>query len=216
MPTPGKNFPGEKGFPTPNGTPPDPTCRIFRVPNSDDWLGLLMGAITPLTVEENYYPWGSVTPADAAEAWTQIEAQAYADAVDPLCPTETVSTPFWDTASDVDDEEDRTTQTWYGEVTDRNGPPGSLTFFENVAIWTFTGLLAVSGTPAAAILFSTVAPKFVIAQRAGSVGEVIRIVVDAQDQALIDTTGLSGTIIETPIDVSANSSPHDIMIIKVS
>lgn len=127
-----------------------------------------------------------------------------------------VQTPFWDDASDVGDDAPDDAQIWYGQVADVAAPPAELTWFENTAIWVFTGLLAFSGTPAAAIAFRTIAPKFVIAQKAGDVGEVIRIVVDAQDVGRVDTTGRAGQIIETPIVADPDLSTHQIYLIKAS
>jgi len=82
MPTPGKNFPGQKGFPTPNSTPDDTVRRIFVVPNSDEWLGLLEGAVQVLLDEWRYYDWGAMTPAEAASAFNSIVLASYAN----VCP----------------------------------------------------------------------------------------------------------------------------------
>lgn len=77
MPTPGKNFPGQRGFPTPNSTPDDTVRRIFIVPNSDEWLGLLEGAVQVLLDEWRYYDWGAMTPAEAASAFNSIVLASY-------------------------------------------------------------------------------------------------------------------------------------------
>lgn len=127
-----------------------------------------------------------------------------------------IPTPFWDTATDVDDEAVPAEQVWYGEVDDPELPPDELSFVENVGIWVFTGFLAVSGTPGAAILFNTLAPEFVLAMRGDDFGEVIRVLVDGQDQALVDTTDRAGEIIEVPIVADPDLSTHDVMLIKVS
>lgn len=74
---PGKNFPGQKGFPTPNSTPDDTVRRIFIVPNSEDWLGLLEGAAQVLLDEWRYYDWGAMSPAEAATAWNGIVLASY-------------------------------------------------------------------------------------------------------------------------------------------
>lgn len=214
--TPGKNFEGQHGFPTPSTIPGNTVCRVFRVPDNDEWLGVLMGAVEVLIYQRNWYNWGAVTIEDTIDAWRAIVDAAYAESLTGTCPTNMVDTPFWDSASDVGDDAPVDSQMWYGEVTNVLDPPASLTWFENAAIWTFTGLLAVSGTPAAAVLFNTVASKFVLSQKAGAVGEVIRIVVDAQDIAMVDTTGLSGQIIETPVVTTSGVSPHQVMLIKVS
>lgn len=77
MPTPGKNFPGQKGFPTPNSTPDETIRRVFIVPNSEEWLGLLEGAAQVLLDEWRYYDWGALTPAEAAAAFNTIVVDSY-------------------------------------------------------------------------------------------------------------------------------------------
>lgn len=77
MPTPGKNFPGQKGFPTPNDTPDDTVRRIFIVPNNEDWLGLLEGAAQVLLDEWRYYDWGALTPAETVAAFNDVILASY-------------------------------------------------------------------------------------------------------------------------------------------
>jgi len=84
MPTPGKNFPGQRGFPTPNSTPDSSVRRIFVVPKSAEWLGLIMGAAEVLREEWRWYQWGELTPAEAADAFNTIIIDAFTN----LCPAE--------------------------------------------------------------------------------------------------------------------------------
>lgn len=84
MTAPGKNFPGQKGYPTPNSTPGEIARRIFVVPDSEEWLGLLMWAAQTLSDEWRYYQWGALTPGEAAAAWEQINIDAYLNG----CPVE--------------------------------------------------------------------------------------------------------------------------------
>lgn len=77
MTTPGKNFPGQKGFPTPNNTPGDTVRRIFIVPNSEEWLGLLEGAAQVLLDEWRYYDWGALTPAETVAAFNEVILASY-------------------------------------------------------------------------------------------------------------------------------------------
>jgi len=79
---PGKNFPGQKGFPTPNNTPDDTVRRVFIVPNSEEWLGLLEGAVQVLLDEWRYFDWGELTPAEAAAAFNTIILASYTN----VCP----------------------------------------------------------------------------------------------------------------------------------
>lgn len=77
MPTPGKNFPGQRGFPTPNNTPDDTVRRIFIVPNNEDWLGLLEGAAQVLLDEWRYYDWGALTPEETVAAFNDVILASY-------------------------------------------------------------------------------------------------------------------------------------------
>lgn len=72
MPVPGKNAAGLKGFPTPNDIPDDNGYIVFRFPNNNEWAGLVLGAVGALSKEYNFYEWGVLTPAEAAEAFKDI------------------------------------------------------------------------------------------------------------------------------------------------
>jgi len=74
---PGKNFIGQRGFPTPNSAPDSTGYRVFRFPDNDDWVGLLMGAIEALQHEYNYYKWGAMTEAETVAAINQIVLESY-------------------------------------------------------------------------------------------------------------------------------------------
>jgi len=214
---PGKNFPSSPAyFPTPDTIPGELACRVFRVPDSEEWLGALMGAVAVLSQARNWYPWGSLTVDEAADAWNEIINEAYLESLDGVCPVTTVDTPFWDEDSTVNDEEERDVQTWYGYVTDLDSP--TTTFVEDAAIWAFTGLLVVAGAPGAAIAFHTVAPRFVVAVRRGELGEIIRLYLDGEEAAEVDTSGYSeGDVIEIPMFPDPEiETGHDMMIVKVS
>jgi len=212
MPTPGKNFDGQKGYPTPDGTPEIVACRLFRVPASDEWLGVLMAALSPLASAYNWYRWGELTPDEAADAWNDIIIRAYEDSFVDACPSP-LPTPFWDEAVDVDDEADVETQTWYGYVTDLDNP--TTTFVEDAAVWTFAGFLALAGAPAAAIAFATVAPKFIVAIRRGNLGEIVKLYLDGEEAAVVDTSGYTeGDVIYQPI-VASGTPPYNLMLVQV-
>jgi len=219
MPTPGKNYEGQRGFPTPNSTPETSACRTFRVPASDEWLGLLMAAVESLTKDYNYYNWGALTPDETALAWNDILIEAWEHSFTDGCPSG-IPTPYWDEDSDVDDEYPSDMQPWYGTVDDPEAPPDELTFFENAAIWTFTGFLAVATIEvgaAPAILFNTIAPRFVLATRRGDLGEIIRILVDGQEAARVDTSSYSpGDVIRTNILADPEIETHEILMVQVS
>lgn len=86
MPTPGKNLPGQKGFPTPNSTPSETARRIFIVPASEEWLGLLEGAVQILLDEWRWYEWGALTPAEAATAFNTIILDSYTNGCPAVLP----------------------------------------------------------------------------------------------------------------------------------
>jgi len=166
-----------------------------------------------LQSEWNWYKYGDLYPDEAAEAWKDIIVATYEDASASSCPAP-IQTPYWDTSTDVDDSAEPEVQTWYGYVSDLDNP--TTTFVEDVAVWSFAGFLALAGTPAAAIAFLTVAPKFVVAIRRGDLGEIIRLYVDGSENAVIDTSGFSpGDIIQQPVVTSGGGS-HSLLLVKAS
>jgi len=209
----GKEFPAHFKFPTPGDIPETLGCRPFSIPSDPVWFALLMGAVIPLGVEENWYAWGDLTPAEAAAAWQELIDAAY----EGECGSGEAEfpTPFWDEVTDVEDSEPAETEPWYGYVTDPDADPAELTFVESAAIWGITGFIAYSGDVGAALYFNTIAPSFVLAWRAADVGEIIRVVVDAVDYAYIDTDGLEGELIELAIQPDEAES-HDIYVIKTT
>jgi len=202
-----------KLFLTPPSLPEAIQCRSLQIPSSKEWLGIFNQAILQLGNESNYEQVND-TDLTAAEV-AEYCLQAYDDWLESTCASGTpeIPTPFWDDVTDTDDEETPALQPWYGYVTDPDLPADELTFVEDAAIWAFTGLLAVSGTPAAAILFNTSAPSFVLAMRGESFAEVVRVVLDAEDAASIETTGDPDELIELPLYPDPSLSTHDILII---
>lgn len=213
---PNKLFPNQKGFPTPNAAPDINACRVFSIPADEEWLALVMGAVGALTNEWAWYQNGALTPAEAAQAFTDVIATAYAQAEEGTC-SPTVDTPYWDEEEDIEAEEPTDMQTWYGEVTNPTAPADELDFVENAIVWGFTGLIAIATVEigaAPAILFATIAPKFVIAMKKADVGEIIRIVVDGKDAAKVDTSSYpADSIINIPVLTDpADSPPHTFMV----
>lgn len=90
----------------------------------------------------------------------------------------------------------------------------TLDFVEDVAIWTFAGLLAISGTPAAAIAFLTVAPSFVVAMRSGNLGGIITWYVDGDIAAVVDTHSDTEGIIRRTLVGDPASDTHQIYAVK--
>jgi len=203
----------KRGWLTPETLAGDEICRPLFIPANSEVLSIVGGALSELTKAYNYEQSGTVTPEETSEFMTAMLARWYEE----QCGGEVdgVPTPFWDEASDVDDAEPEATQTWYGEVDDPEAPAGELTFTENALVWGFTGFLAFSGVPGAALLFHTIAPSFVLAMRGGDFGEVIRIIVDGEEAARVDTTGQAGEVIEIPIAGDSALSLHEIIMILV-
>ncbi len=206
------------GYPAPFSIPDETACRTFRIPASDDngeWLALVMGLMMTLAIPENWIQFeGAIEREEAADRWQEMINDAYADA-ELACPITTVDTPYWDDATDVDDEMEIDEQPWYGKVEDPSVPPDDLTFIEDATIWAFTGLLAVATIPevglAPAIAFRTIAPKFVVAIRTGDLGRIIRLFVDGSEAARVEDDG-SGDIVEMPIAADPDIETHQIYI----
>lgn len=211
---PGKNFEGQRGFPTPNAPIEDLACRTFRVPANDEWLGVLMGAVELLTHDYAWYNWGELSIEDTVDAWYAIVQQSYAESFAETCPT--VPAPYWDTSDDVDDSLPDDSESWYGEVTDPDAAPDELDFVENAAIWLFTGFIAYSGNIGAAIFFHTIAPKFVLAFKKGDVRQIIRIVIDAVDYGTVDTDDYADEIITQVVVGDPEIEGHDITLVQMA
>jgi len=62
---------------TPNTPPETRLARVFCVPNDTLWLGLLMGAVYPLTQPESWEQHGSLTPEESAAAFQLIFDAAF-------------------------------------------------------------------------------------------------------------------------------------------
>jgi len=158
--TSGKQFVGQRGFPTPNTAVETSACRTFLVPADETWLGLLMGAVEILCNEWAYYQWGDLTPLEAAQAWTAIFVQTYENSLTETCGTGKIQAPFWDETSgdDADDEVEVADQTWYG-IWDGE------TFLESVSYVFLTNFLSTLVSTGAAIKFLTIPRAFRVAIR---------------------------------------------------
>lgn len=168
------------------------------------------GALALLGEDENWEQFGDMTVEETTQIMREMLIRWYDDACEPA----TVDTPYWDDASDVDDELSDVEQPWYGKVENASVPPDELTFIEDATIWIFTGLLAVATVEAAfvpAIAFRTIAPKFVVAIRTGDFGRIIRLFVDGSEAARVEDDG-SGDIINMPVVGDPALETHQIYI----
>jgi len=204
---------------TPDEAPEALLCRAFSLPNNAEWLGNFTGALGELTYEENWEKYGALTPEETALAYRDLISAANMGSLGE-CPTRSAPTPYWDEDQDVDDEMPEDDQIWYGYVEDPTAPAEELTLIEQFAIWGMTGFIAFASWEvgfAPAILFNTIAPKFVLAFKRGDVGEVIRIIVNANEAATVDTTPYAeGDVVRVQIAGNPEDETHDVLIVQVS
>ena len=201
----------ENKFLTPDTLPTGTACRPLSIPQSEEWLAVVSGALAELTNPLSWEQVGSVTPLEAAERCTLMMTKYYANSCGD---TPAIPAPFWDEDSTADDEAPEDAQAWYGEVSSFLAPIDNLSFTENAAIWAITGFVAYAAGLAPAIAFRTVARNFVLAVQREDVGEAIRVVVNGVQETRIDTTPYAvGEVIEVPISAVDAASFYDITII---
>jgi len=211
----GKGAVGLVGFPTPNEAADIESYLLFLFPDPE-WAQYILGAAKNLTVPYNWYEAGDMLPEDASEAFRLIVEQAPYNTLPLKYPT-----PFWDDETDLEDEEPKEMQPWYGEVTNPEAPAGELDFVENVALWIITGIVAIAtfeiGGVAPALAFHTTVEKFIILQKRGDAAQTIRFVVDGEDAKFLNTAPYSpGDIIEVPIATPETGGDHTLMIIQTA
>lgn len=214
---PGQNdYPSPDNYPVPSFTQPVPLPDIppdegelIYVAYNPAWIPVLMGAVDQLLLPSTWQGNHDEIIAALNEAsLLKFMLQQ------PVEVESGVPTPFWDEASDLEDEEPAEVQEWYGYVTEPEGDPAGLTFIDDLSIWALTGFIAYSGDIGAAIFFRTIAPSFVLAWRRGDIGEIIRIIIDGAEFGRVDTASAApGSIVQMP--VVAGEGMHDITMIKV-
>jgi microcystin-dependent protein len=57
---------------TPDIAPGEVTCRALFIPDDPVWIATVAGALIPLTFPYNFEPYGTATPAEAAEIFRQM------------------------------------------------------------------------------------------------------------------------------------------------
>jgi len=204
------NYPASS-FPQPVPAPlvdPNDAGTLITVQYSWEWQQVLLAAVDQL---RNPATWQGdhddiILAIDrATDLKDQLQINIQPDA----------QTPYWDDAEDVDDTAPADMQTWYGEMTDPDAPPGELDFVENAALWAVSGMIAyATGSIGVALAFRTFVSKFILIQKAGDVGETIRFVIDNQDAVTINTAGRAGELIEVPIIGDDSLDEHQLYIIK--
>lgn len=186
---------------TPDSIPVGRFCRTFRVPDSPAWVGLLDGVVSELMNPEMWREFGELTPEEAAEVWTSMVLEAWQETA---CPAG-VPTPYWDEASDLQDEADASVQTWYGIF---DG-----TFHETVENFVIAGFVAYAGGIGAAVRFLTIAPAFRLAWKTGDVGGIIRVFIDGADAGTVDTYSASEGVIERDYVGDPDEDEHEIIMV---
>jgi len=186
-------------------------CRTLSIPNTQEWLGIFNAALLTLANEYNYEQLyiTDLTPEECASKAMEIYTGYLSQN-----PCATVPSPYWDDATDNEETELESEQTWYGQVTDWLAPVDSLNFEQNAALWVLTGFVAYAAGVGSAIFFRSTAKRFIIALEVGDIPEIIRVVVDSAEFN-IDTTGMSaGAIIEQEVITDPGIAEHDIYVIK--
>lgn len=204
---------------TPPTLPEEMICKSINIPNSRQWLGIFDNLLLLATERWMWQqmPDSEITIEDTIAYWQGVIAAFWDDAA---CATGGgIPTPFWDDAADVDDQESAEEQTWYGYVTDPEADPEELTFIENAAIWTFTGFIAFASWEvgfAPAVVFHTIAPRFVLAWKRGDVGEIIRVIVDGAEAGTVDTTSAAeGELVEFNVVADQDLEEHELILVQV-
>lgn len=190
--------------PAPDVEPTD--APLVSVCFNYDWLPYVLGALTQLTLQSTWA--GEFDPPNAlamrrGASLIQQFALAYDDAACPI--TQEVPAPFWDDATDSDDESDAADQDWYG-VYDGD-------FAAQLADWAIAGFIAYSGDIGAAIAFTTIAPKFRLAWKTGDLGGIIRVFIDAEDYGTVDTYSEEPGVLEKDFIADPENEEHEVIMV---
>lgn len=194
-----------KPFLTPPSLPETTACRTLQIPDDKLWLGIFNSALLETIYWYNYEQVNDtdLTPEETAAACDLILREMWNDE---SCGTGDTPVPYWDTAEDSDDEAPPDEQPWYGMFIDE-------TFQATLENWVIAGFVAYAATPAAALTFLTLAPKFRLAFKTGDIGGIIRVFIDAQDAGTIDTFSETPGIIEQDFIADPENEDHQIMLV---
>jgi microcystin-dependent protein len=156
--------------------------RRITIPADPNWLALVNGAIDELTKPWNYEQYGDLTPDQTA--------QAFADIYDSYRENEN-EPPF---AEDADELDGEPKQEWYVDLED----------------WIIEGFLAVTFSPAAAIVYRTIVPKMRLALRSGSIGAAFRVLLNGVEILTGDSYGAIPEILEYVLDLAQAAIDNDL------
>lgn len=173
------------GYLTPNTPPADKwfVRRLF-IPAKTDWLGLVDGAIHELTKAYNWTEHGDMSVQDTVDAFDVMYQKYVQNENEP---------PEW---SDADDVDGSPAQPWYEALED----------------WIIAGFLAVTFTPAAAIVYNATVPKLRVAFRTGDIGALFRVLIDGVELWTGDSYDPITDILSQEFDLSAHSVPYEVRI----
>lgn len=158
--------------------------RRLLIPATAEFLGLVNGALVELCLPHNWEQSGEMTPYEAADYFT-LMWEAYTHNQD--------EPPEWETPDDLDGQPE---QPWY----------------ENLADWVIQGFLAVTFTPAAAIVYTATVPKLRVAIRTGNLGALFRVLINGVEVWTGDSYAPITDLIEQVFDMSAETEPYTVRI----
>lgn len=199
------SYPNEFNYPRPSFPQPVPAPdvdpdegELLAVAYNPAWQPVLEGALMQLLLPSTY-----IGDHDAKILALNRAETLRLMLTEPI--DEPVPTPYWDEATDLDDELPASTQTWYGIF---DG-----TFQETVENFVIAGFIAATGEIGGAVFFLTIAPKFRLAWKTGDLGGIIRVFIDAADAGTVDTYSPTEGIIERDYVGDPEVEEHEILIV---
>jgi len=158
--------------------------RQLLIPATAEFLGLVNGALSELCQAHNWEIDGEMTEEEAAEFFLDM-FQGYLHNVN--------EPPDWEAPDDLDGEPEHI---WY----------------EDLADWIIQGFLAITFTPAAAVVYTATVPKLRIAIRTGNIGALFRVLINGVEVWTGDSYGPITDLIEQVFDMSAETEPYTVRI----
>lgn len=170
---------------TPNA-PPEHKFYVRKVfiPADIRFLAPISGALVELTYPSAWEEDGDLTPEQTAEIFSGIYQQFLPFDNEP---------PEWETPDEADGQP---TQPWYESLSD----------------WIIQGFLAVTFTPAAAIVYEATVPKLRVAFRTGNLGALFRVLINGVEVWTGDSYAPITDLIDNVFDTSALTPPYTVRI----
>lgn len=197
---------------TPNSIPAGRICRPVFIPDDPEWMAIVSGALNELAFA---YNWEQVTGISAQDA-AAVGLEMWLAHVQDECASDDVPTPYWTNADNVDDSLPADVQEWYGFFTDYDASWDDMSFVEQATVWLYSGMIASAYSPGAAIVFRTTVSKFLFAVRQRDFGGIVRLMIDGDDVATIDTSESPDTVTYIPVVGDPDVTEHEFRVINVS